>query len=284
MSFKGRFNTIKSVFVPRFFYFYEKQITNYSCPICKFSSNQIKILEVDDSEIILCKNCNNAWTNPAPKSIMYELEDFYDQFSFQNIDDLPVQWKMSLFQQIKTIKTILRPEAKILEIGCGQGIFLKELRRNGFNVYGIEPSYNGSKMSTEEDIYILKDYFPSDKLKEKEFNLIYLSQVFEHISDFNAFLDEIVKILCINGKVFFFQTNFEGFMPRFQKSKWYGWAISQHFWHFTPSGLSYILKQKGFEIENIEYTTLDHHNRLISRIANRIKYQGDAFQLVARLK
>ena len=194
---------------------------------------------------------------------------------------MPSQWKQALIRQSEIIKKNLNKGASVLEIGCGQGLLLSMLA-NDFNVYGIEPSISASGIGREKGINIKTGYFPSDYFKDKKFDFIIISQVLEHVKDFNIFIDKLSDSLSFNGKILFAQTNFLGLMPRFLKSDWYAWVPEQHFWHFSPRGLRFILKSKNFFIKKIEYSSLEHNNNILSRFFKIFPTTGDQFFLLAK--
>jgi 2-polyprenyl-3-methyl-5-hydroxy-6-metoxy-1,4-benzoquinol methylase len=70
--------------------------------------------------------------------------------------------------------------SSILEVGFGSGALLKELKNKGIhNLYGIEPG-DHERVEVLDGIKLIKDYFPSQELKEK-FDLIFSFGILEHI-------------------------------------------------------------------------------------------------------
>jgi SAM-dependent methyltransferase len=69
----------------------------------------------------------------------------------------------------------------ILEVGCGKGLFLKQLRDRGFDVIGVDPSFTGS------DPMVIRDFYSPDLGLRAD--AIVLRHVLEHILDPVAFLD-----------------------------------------------------------------------------------------------
>ena len=98
----------------------------------------------------------------------------------------------------------LNASTKILEIGCGSGILLKELKKNGItNLTGIEPGKH-KLMDGLEDIKLLNDFYPSAQFQEKV-NLIIHVAVLEHLESAYDFLKAQRDQLEENGKIIFFR-------------------------------------------------------------------------------
>lgn len=71
----------------------------------------------------------------------------------------------------------------LLEVGCGKGFFLEMLSEAGFEIYGCDPTYEGSSPR------ILKQFY-SENLGIRDKNIV-LRHVLEHIQDPVSFLQEI---------------------------------------------------------------------------------------------
>lgn len=73
----------------------------------------------------------------------------------------------------------------LIEVGCGKGFFLEFLRKEGYQITGIDPAYEGMNPN------IIKAYF-DDRLGISAEGII-LRHVLEHIPDPVAFLSSIAK-------------------------------------------------------------------------------------------
>ena len=98
-----------------------------------------------------------------------------------------------IFQQHLDDMTALLAAGKyasqnVIEIGCGQGIFLERLHNAGFSVSGYDPAYTGSAS------YIHKEYF-TPQTGEEKIGLIILRHVLEHIPAPRDFLSKLAEIL-----------------------------------------------------------------------------------------
>jgi len=82
----------------------------------------------------------------------------------------------------------------LIEVGCGKGNFLNLLRKEGFNVTGIDPAYEGN------DPDILKTPF-SSSLKLAGDGII-LRHVLEHIQNPFCFLQELAHANGGKGKIY----------------------------------------------------------------------------------
>ncbi len=183
--------------------------------------------------------------------------------------------------QVELLARYLRPKAKILEIGCGVGISLKEISQRGFKVCGIEPSITASQRGRETGMNIITGYFPDVDLSES-FDAVIMAHVLEHIPEPYNFLKKVAMI-APGGSILIVQSNCRGLMPRIQKENWHAWVPEHHFWHFTSKGLVKMLNSLHWKVLKIEYSSLSHGNGIISRIGSVIPRMGDQMHVIASI-
>lgn len=252
------------------------------CPFCN-SSYIKKIIKGPSWSIFSCLDCTNAWTSPPPSNIDYEENNFHKKTSATSMDDLYPLWKKSIEMQIRLLTKHLKPNASILEIGCGQGMLMKKLENLKFDVYGIEPSAEASQIARKHGLNVVTGYFPNQSLPlNKKYDAVIMSHTLEHVKDPGSLINEIKKIIP-GGILMLVQTNWKGLMPKIYKSKWYAWAPEHHYWHFTPKGLSIYLNKFNFKIIEFEYSSLVHPKNIIWRISNLKPKFKDQFHLIAKL-
>ncbi len=252
-----------------------------TCLVCDSKINKI-FYKSESWEIIMCLSCGFAWTSPRPHYRNYVEDDFHAQFNFRNIDELPYLWRESEYIQLGLLSKFLDRGSKILEIGCGQGLLLKEFNNRGFDTMGIEPSLNASNLASRKGLNVIQGFYPNLKLKNKKFDAIYASQVLEHVEDLETFLQSIKINLSSGGIVMFTQTNFLGLLPKVNKNNWYAWVPEQHFWHFTPSSMTKLLSKHGFKKLEIKYSSLVHPDSILLKISRLIPTLGDQFHILLR--
>ena len=256
-----------------------------TCPLCG-SENIKTIVKSETFNILSCKTCTNGWTYPSPADTDYSQIDFHQQAiksknsesKIHDFEDLPVDWKKAIVKQLNMLKKHLPTNARILEIGCGDGIFLKQLQKMGYDVQGIEPGVSSSGRARENGLNVITDYFPSPSL-EGTFDAVVLVQTFEHIENPSKLLCQISDIIP-DGYLLLVQTNYESVLPRYQGQRWYGWGPDGHYWHFTPKGLRHICSKVGFEQVDLEYSYLVHGSVLLKTLFNLIPPLGDQFHIL----
>ena len=129
----------------------------YRCPLCN-GFDCIKILEFENVPILqnvilesqeeasafykdiislyLCRNCNNLFNNAFKDYKLYGIK--YD--NSQNGSDSFVKYMNSIKEFVKS--NVILEGKQVLEIGCGQGDFLKLLSEDiSCKCFGFDPSF-----------------------------------------------------------------------------------------------------------------------------------------------
>lgn len=263
-----------------------------NCPLCNYS--KWRVLARPQGRIVrACLQCLNAWTDPKPGVVKYADMDFHkdavkasqDSLKMLTIEDLPAEWRNAITVQISMVRRHFRAGARILEIGCGQGLVLKELAAVGFDVVGLEASVSAVQCAREKGLNIHQGMFPSSEVKGP-FDLVIMSHVLEHIEDIQGVFRAVSEI-SPGGHLLLIQTNYKGFVPWLVGPKW-NWVPDQHFWHFLPEGLHYIaslyLPDKHVESVSLKFSNLVHGGKTwLPGIVGKLLPRGsDQFHLLLR--
>ena len=262
------------------------------CPLCGGNDHHL-VVDGDAWCIRACRVCTNAWTDPPPGHIHYDAKDFHSETrvnaaeSKNSLENLPAQWRSALRQQIALLQREFPPGARILEVGCGAGILLGELREAGFEVVGLEPSHAATARARQRGLQVYQGYFPSAELiaNEKPFAAVVMTHVLEHIGTPIEALRATTAV-APGGKLMLVQTNWRGLIPKVRGRKWYAWVPAEHFWHFTPQGLEKITRPIGFVPVACEYSSLvpaGRTARWLSRLARMAPQAHDQFHLLLQI-
>ena len=145
------------------------------------------------------------------------------------------------------LKTVLpkNKQAEILDIGCGFGSFMFELRKLGYtSVKGIDVSDQAVNFALSQKLDVTNSSIKEFSSNSSSYNFIYMSHVLEHLNK-----DEIIetleiirtKLLKPGGKLCIA-------VPNAQSHTGAYWAY-EDFTHntlFTSGSLYYVLKAAGF--------------------------------------
>ena len=158
-------------------------------------------------------------------------------------ENLPEYWDMVYEDRMIEIFN-LNPNAKtMLEVGSGMGRAMKQFKKWGFEVMGIEPSQYASNLAKAEGLDIINDYFDYVKVDHK-FDVIYFEQVLSHIPDINKALTKAKSMLSPGGLIVFEEPN--DYSPlQFMVNKGEYWVTKDHVNYLNFSTIDGILNHLG---------------------------------------
>ncbi|MCU0666695.1 MAG: class I SAM-dependent methyltransferase [Candidatus Omnitrophica bacterium] len=138
------------------------------------------------------------------------VEDFYSKSKFnyeKQIKNLTSSYMQALEQVLKR----LNQNARILEIGCGNGFLLTELLKRGYkNIFGIEPSKQAVLKADGSLQASIKTSFLTPGIFEKGcFDFIFFFQTFDHVDAPVEFLQTCYDLLVPGGYVLCFNHDAE---------------------------------------------------------------------------
>jgi SAM-dependent methyltransferase len=258
-----------------------------SCTVCGSQHVKLLLKFSQNTLIIVCNDCKNAFTHPKPTLPDYSRDDFQarngDTGKLTFLEDLPSEIHESYNTQLALIEENLVKGSTVLEIGGGEGIFLEQVKRKGYDVELIEPSVTAAHRAKQRGLTVYNAYFQNELIKKK-YSLICLGHVLEHIDDPLTAIEGIKKSLVPNGYILLTQTNFKGFMPWLLKKNWYAWVPDQHFTHFSLDGLKYLAKKSSLSLVGHRYSRLFHGPSIYHTLLKCTPFLQDQIHILLRVK
>ncbi len=152
----------------------------------------------------------------------------------------------------------------ILDIGCYDGTLLGQIKNKKNNFYGVEASDYGVRECKKKGIKT-KSFFCDDKTRlpfeDNFFDLVVCGEIIEHVYDTDFFLDNISKVLKMNGKLILSTPNIASLGRRIMLLMGINPIIevspnkpesSGHIRYFTFETIQELLVERGFVIEKIK--------------------------------
>lgn len=220
------------------------------------------IAEKEKFKVIDCEMCGFKHLNPIPSK--EEIKEFYERQYYQ--EKIPklldpereakgLQWSNLWYRDRLLIldKYIGSKSKRLLDVGCGNGFFLKFMSENGWEVFGIEPSPKASEYACCLGLNVFDttlEEFGGDKWFGY-FDAINLKCVLEHVPNPMEIL-EICKSLLKDSGIMCVKVpnDFNILQLQVHKSGKPQWwvAIPDHINYFDFHSLEKLLEGLYFEI------------------------------------
>lgn len=166
------------------------------------------------------------------------LKKFLSSFLFQR-----------LFQTYPIYTGFNNKHPSILDIGCGDGNFLAKAKKAGWDCYGTEYSDGLIQRLAARGITACKDV--ADFIGKKQFDVIRMNHVLEHLDDPNTTLEVVYKLLNDTGSLIIGAPNFNTEAKIFKE--FYALHLPYHRHHYTKQSITTLLKENRFNI--VHYKT-----------------------------
>ncbi|GIV37032.1 MAG: methyltransferase [Cyclobacteriaceae bacterium] len=141
------------------------------------------------------------------------------------------------------------PKGSLLDLGCGTGAFLHEMKRSGWEVTGVEPANIARRQA--ENILNQRLFTRLDELPQKSYRVITLWHVLEHLHRPDTTLKRCRELLEPGGLLVIAVPNPDSFDALHYRQHWAGFDVPRHLWHFTRQAMKTLLNQQGFTLHQI---------------------------------
>lgn len=156
--------------------------------------------------------------------------------------------------RVKFLRRSCLSGKKVLDVGCGTGLFMQVASESSFEVWGHEISQgmaSEARKRCDPSRVIVKDL--AEFSGEQEFDAVTLWHVFEHMPDPEAALREIHRILRDDGVLILEVPSAESLSLRLFRSSYTGLLVPEHLFFWSEASLRQILARQGFMVVHTVY-------------------------------
>jgi SAM-dependent methyltransferase len=205
--------------------------------------------------VVECANCGLLRQNPRLTwdSLKLYYPEQYHAYTplireetrwWRRLDRRYGQWK-----RLRSIERFKRG-GRLLEVGCGTGVFLEEVLRSGrWEAEGIEPHAEAAAYVRKAlNIPVHEQLLPDVNLEEGSFDVIVLWNVVEHFYYPMRDLGLAHRLLKPDGLLVFSLPNLESLDAKIFGKYWAGWELPRHLYFFPRRQLRSALERIGFRL------------------------------------
>ena len=139
----------------------------------------------------------------------------------------------------------------VLDMGCGDGTFIKLLEERGYSAIGIDTDSAMIQKCKDENLHVFRtDAISFLKKNKKSFGALICSHLIEHIpfDDLNSFLKKCHEAMYENGLLLIITPNINNL-----GGSAYFWNDPTHVRPFTIKSLHKLITKNNFKIVRIGY-------------------------------
>jgi len=211
------------------------------------------------SRIVRCNRCGLMYANPRAK------EPDHVQIQTWDPEMVSLSWhsqrlekeKLQVRDYAKTRALLNRafPErGKLLEIGSGFGYLLAEFKKDGWDVFGVEPDRFACRYAKERlEVDCTSDLVENARIPDESYDVIVMNHVIEHLDDPMATLREINRVLKPSGYLVLETPRYDTLMFRLLGRRERSINCIGHIYFFTTQTLKNLYEAAGFRTLQVDY-------------------------------
>jgi SAM-dependent methyltransferase len=218
-------------------------------------------------ELTRCPSCSLVYLQnpPKPDELTYHYgTDYHKAVTTAGEVNSSSRWRHPRERVLK-----MGRRGALLDIGCSSGGFLRTLRGNGWELFGVEASQmEGEKAKANSGAQVFVGDVLDAPFLPSSFDIITCFHVLEHVYRLKDLLWKLGEWLKPGGIVYLHVPNIEALEARVFRSYWYGLELPRHLYHFSPDSLRRLFALGDFD--EILLCTLSH-----SHVEASIRYVLD---------
>ncbi len=215
-------------------------------------------------EVRPCARCGGAATYPVPSA--GERGRFYgfrsyraaDGARFNRLGELAVG--LARGARRRRIARLAGRPGRILDVGCGRGLFLLRMRGAGWEVAGVEADAEVSQAISEAHALDVRSGDPGAwGFPDGSFDAVTLIHVLEHAVRPAEMIAHCRRLLRDGGLLVAAVPNRDSLQAAFGGVNWLHLDVPFHLHHFTAGGLAGLLAKNGFRVVRVRHLDLEQN-------------------------
>ncbi len=234
-----------------------------------------------------CEQCGSAWLDPRPdeKSIGRAYETYFTHFAGDDISLQPRsalvrrlhawindyqdarygmtrsdtvgagRWLVPLLPMVRAkadaacrhLPRPLHQARRLLDVGFGNGAFLKLAARMGWDAAGIDFDEKAVQVARAQGLEVRCGSVAELLHENVRYDAITISHVIEHVHDPNLLLQQLFSLLRPGGVLWLETPNIQSDGARRFGPHWRGLEVPRHLVLFNSASLRLSLRKAGFE-------------------------------------
>lgn len=210
---------------------------------------------------VRCRACGLVYLRERPTAAMLPViyPDTYTPYQYEQYLTRGVRWlrEKAIKKKVRWLASLVPPDALIVDVGCGSGDLLRELKQFGpssWRLVGID--FSPAAVANLERLGIegFQGRFEDVEWKGRAPDLLILAQVIEHLENPFTAMRRAYELLPPGGSLVIETPALDGWDARlFARKYWGGWQVPRHWTLFEARILEDSLERAGFTIARREF-------------------------------
>jgi SAM-dependent methyltransferase len=213
---------------------------------CKLGGGLHKVKDpqsLEEFEILECVACGLGHTSPIPEDLGAYYGDAYygKRHSFTD--------EYCRARRLRMLTSVSKRSApgRLLDVGCGDGSFLRAAVDRGWTGAGVEIG-RAAELSRERGLNVFDTLDDVAKAKSAPFDAATMWHTLEHFPDPAGTLASIRPLLAADAVFIVAVPDAAGLQASLFGGSWFHLDVPRHLYHFNRSNLEALLRKSGFRV------------------------------------
>lgn len=219
------------------------------CTLCGADAHR-RLFDKYGRSFYACGVCGVTFLAPQPTdeelAAMYT-EEYYASWGLDREFSVVREMKTATFAEKLARVAEHVPTGRLLDIGCAAGFLLEAARDRGWDGYGVELSRFSAEIAQHSlgAEKVFNGTLEGAAYPDDFFDVVFMSDLIEHIKDLPTFLREVRRILRPGGFVAIMTPDAASLTCRLMGRAWPHYK-EEHLFYFSPESLTRLLASYGF--------------------------------------
>ena len=182
---------------------------------------------------------------------MEDLLAFYSRYTMME-DISPVT--LVRYEEVLDTFEPFRKTGRILETGCGAGVFMQRAALRGWSVHGTEIGDHALEAAKARGVDMAEGPLDPANYPKDHFDIVCSIEVIEHLTHPRRELGNVMCVLRPGGLFYVTTPNFNCLARRLSPSDWNVASYPEHLTYFTPRTLHRMLRDEGLVKQGLTTT------------------------------
>jgi 2-polyprenyl-3-methyl-5-hydroxy-6-metoxy-1,4-benzoquinol methylase len=216
------------------------------CLLCN-NTDIVELLTYEKDYLHKCSSCGFVFAKkiPTQEELVAEYYKYERGFTLSPITVKRYNETVDDFE-------IYRKENNVLDVGAGDGHFIEIAKKRGWNAYATEFDDKAVKVIEEKGVNVIQGKLDISNYKSNMFDVIFWSEVIEHINDPVEEVKKFHYLLREGGIVHVTTPNFNSISHKYLGNKWTVFNYPEHLSYYTPKTIKFLFNSNGFHTKSVK--------------------------------
>tara|TARA_Y100000310_G_C20607230_1_gene776159 strand:+ start:279 stop:1283 length:1005 start_codon:yes stop_codon:yes gene_type:complete len=257
--------------------FIKKEFLEYRHCLC-LKDKSVELFTKHGLTYHLCAECDYIYVNPILREKIL-MEFYFKEETWYNVLQNDIQQEMDELKFSYGLDLIENHinNGSLLDVGSGTGHFISIASKRGWECLGIEFNKKVVEDSIKNELQVVDEELGSNFFDNKEFKLITMWEVLEHLKDPRLIVQRCNQLLSPNGLLFILVPNTDSLLNRILHEKSGSFTPHCHISMFNPRSLKNLLMEENFDILECE-TLMSELNNIKNHLSYQSAYSGETLK------